>query len=215
MKTNDILNAASRGMHRIGFKIKKASPEIMIVAGVAGIVTSAVMACKATTKAGTIKDELKEGMDQINEVANNPKVQNYTEEDKRKDTVIVYTQAAMKYIKLYGPSVLLGAASIACIIGSHNILRRETLRWQQLMRLSIRASRNIVVVLSKDLAMSLIVSFAIMSKLKSLKRRLRTIRAKRKSQRLPLRLQTRIRTASMLVSLTMDAMVGLRMLNII
>lgn len=125
MKANDILNAASRGMHRIGFKIKKASPEIMIVAGVAGIVTSAVMACKATTKAGTIKDELKEGMDQINEVANNPKVQNYTEEDKRKDTVIVYTQAAMKYIKLYGPSVLLGAASIACIIGSHNILKKR------------------------------------------------------------------------------------------
>lgn len=125
MKANDILNAASRGMHRIGFKIKKASPEILVVAGVAGIVTSAVMACKATTKAGTIKDELKEGMDQINEVANNPKVQNYTEEDKRKDTVIVYTQAAMKYIKLYGPSVLLGAASIVCIIGSHNILKKR------------------------------------------------------------------------------------------
>lgn len=125
MKANDILNAASRGMHRIGFKIKKASPEILVAAGVAGIVTSAVMACKATTKAGTIKDELKEGMDQINEVANNPKVQNYTEEDKRKDTVIVYTQAAMKYIKLYGPSVLLGAASIVCIIGSHNILKKR------------------------------------------------------------------------------------------
>lgn len=125
MKANDILNTASRGMHRIGFKIKKASPEILVVAGVAGIVTSAVMACKATTKAGTIKDELKEGMDQINEVANNPKVQNYTEEDKRKDTVIVYTQAVMKYIKLYGPSVLLGVASIACIVCSHNILKKR------------------------------------------------------------------------------------------
>lgn len=125
MKANDILNAASRGMHRIGFKIKKASPEILVVAGVAGIVTSAVMACKATTKAGAIKDELREGMGQINEVANNPKVQNYTEEDKRKDTVIVYTQAAMKYIKLYGPSVLLGAASIACIVCSHNILKKR------------------------------------------------------------------------------------------
>lgn len=125
MKANDILNAASRGMHRIGFKIKKVSPEILVVAGVAGIVTSAVMACKATTKAGAIKDELREGMGQINEVANNPKVQNYTEEDKRKDTVIVYTQAAMKYIKLYGPSVLLGAASIACVVCSHNILKKR------------------------------------------------------------------------------------------
>lgn len=125
MKKTEIMNKVTRTAHRVGFRVKKASPEILVVAGVAGIVTSAVMACKATTKAGAIKEDLKSGMAQINEVANNPKVENYTEEDKRKDTVIVYTQAAVKYIKLYGPSVLLGAASIACIVGSHNILKKR------------------------------------------------------------------------------------------
>lgn len=125
MKKTEIMNKVTRTANRVGFQVKKASPEILVVAGVAGIVTSAVMACKATTKAGAIKEDLMNGMAQINEVANNPKVENYTEEDKRKDTVIVYTQAAVKYIKLYGPSVLLGAASIACIVGSHNILKKR------------------------------------------------------------------------------------------
>lgn len=125
MKKTEIVNKITRTAHKVGFQVKKASPEILVVAGVAGIVTSAVMACKATTKAGAINEDLKNGMAQINEVANNPKVDNYTEEDKRKDTVIVYTQAAVKYIKLYAPSVLLGAASIACIVGSHNILKKR------------------------------------------------------------------------------------------
>lgn len=125
MKKTEIMNKITRTAHRVGFQVKKASPEILVAAGVAGIVTSAVMACKATTKAGAIKDELKTGMDQINEVANDPKIKNYSEEDKKKDTVIVYTQAAVKYIKLYGPSVLLGAASIACIVSSHNILKKR------------------------------------------------------------------------------------------
>lgn len=125
MKKTEIVNSITRTAHKVGFQIKKASPEILVVAGVAGVVTSAVMACKATTKAGAIKEDLKNGMDQINEVANNPKVTNYSEEDKRKDTAIVYTQAVVKYIKLYGPSVLLGAASIACIVSSHNILKKR------------------------------------------------------------------------------------------
>lgn len=125
MKKTEIVNSITRTAHKVGFQIKKASPEILVVAGVAGVVTSAVMACKATTKAGAIKEDLKNGMDQIHEVANNPKVTNYSEEDKRKDTAIVYTQTAVKYIKLYGPSVLLGAASIACIVSSHNILKKR------------------------------------------------------------------------------------------
>jgi hypothetical protein len=39
----------TRAFHSAGFKIRKHSPEILIVAGVVGVVTSAVMACKATT----------------------------------------------------------------------------------------------------------------------------------------------------------------------
>ena len=63
-------------------------------------------------------------MDDIHFVAET-KPEKYSEEDFQKDTVIVYTQTAVKLAKLYGPSVVIGAASIACIIGSHNILTKR------------------------------------------------------------------------------------------
>lgn len=126
VKVNDILSAASRTMHRVGFKIKKASPEILVVAGIAGVVTSTVMACKATTKAGEILDAHNDDMDKIHQASEMENV-DYTTEDAKKDTVIVYTQTAVKFIKLYGPSVLLGIASIACIVSSHNILRKRNI----------------------------------------------------------------------------------------
>lgn len=124
MKVKEIMNSASRSAHKVGFKLKKASPEILVVAGIAGVVASTVMACKATTKAGDIVAAHNEDMDKMRR-ASELKPADYTAEDVKKDTVIVYTQTAVKFIKLYGPSVILGAASIACIVGGHNILRKR------------------------------------------------------------------------------------------
>lgn len=123
-KFNDILTSVNRTAHKVGLKIKKHSPEILVVVGVAGVITSAVMACKATTKATNVIEEHKKEMDDIHFVSET-KPEKYSEEDLQKDTVIVYTQTAVKLAKLYGPSVAIGAASIACIIGSHNILTKR------------------------------------------------------------------------------------------
>lgn len=124
MKFNELMTNVSRTFGKLTLKGKKYAPEIMVVAGVVGVVTSAVMACKATTKAGSIADETKKQMDQIHEVATTVP-EKYSEEDMKKDTVIVYTQTAVKYAKLYGPAVVLGVASIACILGSHRILSKR------------------------------------------------------------------------------------------
>ena len=124
MKATEIMNVAKRSLYKTGFKIKKHSPEILVVAGVAGVVTSTVMACKATTKAGDILEEHNDQMEKINTVVEMPEV-DYTEEDRKKDTVIVYTQTAIKFAKLYGPSIALGALSIGCIVYSNNILRKR------------------------------------------------------------------------------------------
>ena len=49
MKKAEIMNTLTRKFYRVGFKFKKHSPEILVGAGVVGVVASAVMACKATT----------------------------------------------------------------------------------------------------------------------------------------------------------------------
>ena len=123
-KFNDILTTVNRTAHKIGLKVKKHSPEILVVVGVVGVVTSTVMACKATTKASDVIEEHKKEMDDIHLVAET-KPEKYSEEDFQKDAVIVYTQTAVKLAKLYAPAVAIGVASIACIIGSHNILTKR------------------------------------------------------------------------------------------
>ena len=126
MKANELMNNVTRTVNRVGFKFKKHSPEVLIVAGTIGVVASAVMACKATTKAGKIKEEMNEEMDKIHEVAEAHR-EDYTEEDLKKDTTIVYTQTAVKYVKLYAPSVALGVVSLTCILASNSILRKRNI----------------------------------------------------------------------------------------
>lgn len=124
MDIKGLMNGTTRAINKVGFQIKKHSPEILVVAGVVGTVTSAVMACKATTKAGDILEEHHEQMESINKVVAMNR-DDYTEEDHKKDTLIVYTQTAVKFVKLYGPSIILGTLSLACIVESHNILRKR------------------------------------------------------------------------------------------
>ena len=124
MKVTDVISGAKRSLIKAGFKVKKHSPEILVVVGVAGVVTSTVMACKATTKAGDILEEHKNQMNAIDQVVKMDR-DDYTEEDHKKDTTIVYTQTAIKFVKLYSPSIMIGVLSLGCIIYSHNILTKR------------------------------------------------------------------------------------------
>lgn len=125
MKT-DILNKATRVLGKAGLQIKKHSPEILIAAGTVGVVASAVMACKATTKLSTVLEESKENIDTIHAyVEDNGYSEQYNEEDKKKDLTITYVQTGVKLAKLYAPSVALGVLSLTAIISSHNILNRR------------------------------------------------------------------------------------------
>ena len=127
MKVKEIINSVSYNAHRIGFKIKKASPEIMVVAGVVGVVTSTVMACKATTKVNDILEETRKQVDDVHNVLDSDVVSadEYTNDDAKKDLAIIYTQTGVKLIKLYAPSVLIGALSITGILASHKILKKR------------------------------------------------------------------------------------------
>lgn len=122
----DILNNLTRKINKVGFKIKKHSPEILIVTGVVGTVASAVMACRATTKLSEVIEEQKEQIYQIHDyVETHGYSEKYSEEDSKKDLVIVYTQTAVKLVKLYAPSVILGTLSIGAMLTSNNILRKR------------------------------------------------------------------------------------------
>lgn len=53
----EIMKSVNGVASKAVMKLKKHSPEILVVAGIAGTVVSAVLACKATTKVAEILDE--------------------------------------------------------------------------------------------------------------------------------------------------------------
>jgi hypothetical protein len=128
------VSAITRNFHRVGFQFKKYSPEILVISGVIGTVASTVLACKATTKVGDVIDEVKEELNPVK--AAGEKIKDgqelklkdggvYDVGCYRKDLTIVYTHAAVKFAKLYGPAIAIGALSITSILAGNNILRKR------------------------------------------------------------------------------------------
>lgn len=123
----EIMKSVNGVASKTVMKLKKHSPEILVVAGIAGTVVSAVLACKATTKVAEILDETKGTLNTIHEGMETGAIngQEYTTEDGKKDTVVVYAQTGMKLAKLYAPAIILGTLSITSILASNNILRKR------------------------------------------------------------------------------------------
>ena len=126
MKKAEIMNNVTRAFNRAGLKLKKYSPEIFVGVGIVGVVASAVMACKATTKIDDVLAEQKENIEKTkNYVEEHGYSEKYTEEDHKKDLTIFYSRSAVDLVKLYAPSVILGTVSIAMIVNGHRILRKR------------------------------------------------------------------------------------------
>ena len=132
MSKNELMNSVSRSFHKVGFQLKKHSPEILVVTGVVGTVVSAVMACKATTKLEEVMKKTKDDLEAVKEMATyveeNPEsemAEKYTVEDAKKDTLIVCAKGGVELLKLYGPALAVGTLSITAILAGHNITRKR------------------------------------------------------------------------------------------
>lgn len=127
MSNIELKSKVSRGFGKFKLTMQKHAPEILVVSGVVGVVASAVVACKATTKASKIIDETKKDVATINYCAEHPEElsEPYTKEDRKKDLTIVYTRTGLKLAKTYGPALIMGGLSIAGILAGSNILRKR------------------------------------------------------------------------------------------
>ena len=132
MKFN-ITDKATQVFNTTKFQLKKYSPEILIVAGVVGTVTSTVMACKATTKVQAVLNDTNNQLEVVHTCSEQGYVLNpntnekvdYTDEDTKKDTTIIYAKTGLKLVKLYAPAVTLGAMSLGAMVTSNQILRKR------------------------------------------------------------------------------------------
>jgi Family of unknown function (DUF6353) len=98
--------------------LRKHSPSLFFVGGVIGMVGTTVLACRATLKL----DEALEADKEKAEAVKTYQSDNYSEEDRKQDTAILYVRQVLTVAKLYAPAILLGSASIGMLAQSHNIL---------------------------------------------------------------------------------------------
>ena len=116
----------STKLGKVGLIIKKREPEILVIAGAVGAVTSTVLACKATLKVTEVLAEHKETINIIHDTAAREDMkEKYTAETEKRDVRIVYTQTALKIAKEYAPAIILGGLSLGCMFASNNMLRKR------------------------------------------------------------------------------------------
>jgi hypothetical protein len=119
-----VRNAVTSRVGRQLLVVQKHSPTIMFGAGVVGVVTAAVLASRATLKLEETLDDIQRDLDNA-KALNNKSPELYSNDDFQRDKIIMTTKTAIKVVKLYGPAILVGAASIAALTGSHVTLNRR------------------------------------------------------------------------------------------
>lgn len=132
MKTNELISTTggklSKMVGKTSFVLKKNSPEILMGVGIVGIVATVVTACKATLQADEVLEHHAEKMKKIKDAEQFQDEEcPYPAEVKAKETLVVYTQTAFEFAKLYTPTIAMGSLSIACILVSNKIIKRRYL----------------------------------------------------------------------------------------
>lgn len=122
---------------------RKSAPTVLFATGVTGMVGSTVLACRSTLKLQDTLERTHESLKKASELRKEAPIAAekiskhfeatgelrddlmYKDWDQRRDVAVIYLRGIFDVAKLYAPSVLLGAASIACLTKSQSILNQR------------------------------------------------------------------------------------------
>ncbi len=104
---------------RTALVLQKNSPSILFGVGVVGVVATAVLASKATLEVEGVLEEHDTNLERIVKAKT---LKEYSEEAAQRDKILVFAKTTSSLVKLYGPTVISGIITIACLTKSHNIL---------------------------------------------------------------------------------------------
>ena len=100
----------------------KNKPEIMLAAGLIGVIGATVLACRATLKAKDVVEEHNERLEEIQENLNEEEKKELPVEAK-KDIRKVYLKTSLKLAKTYAPAIAVETAAFALLIKSYSVQR--------------------------------------------------------------------------------------------
>lgn len=124
MDLTQITNAGSRLFGRSGLAVRKVSPELMVGAGIVGLVAAGVLVARATMKAGPRLQETREALESV-DVLSRTDITYIEHGDRAKDLRHIYTTTTLDMVKLYAPAVSLAGLGVVCVLGGHHILKQR------------------------------------------------------------------------------------------
>lgn len=138
MNVESIKNALVQKTGRTSLYLQKHSPEILLGAGLVGMVATVYLAAKATRNLDQILREKNYKMDQIKDLT----PEDATEEEIVKAKVVTYVETGVKLSKLYGPAVGVGVLSVAAILASHGIMVKRQVALVGAYNLAVEAYKQ-------------------------------------------------------------------------
>lgn len=119
-----LLNNIARGASKAKFKVVKNSPEILMIVGTVSVIGGTVLACRQTLKCEEILDDHKARLERKEEVIEEYG-EEYTEADRRKDTVNIYLTTCGRFVRKFAiPSVMI-IGGIGCMFLAKNITNKR------------------------------------------------------------------------------------------
>lgn len=120
-----IQKVAIKTFHQGWLLTKKFSPQILTGVGVVGVLTSGVLASKATLKLEPIVEEIKANVDVAKELKHTKTADEYSSTQYKKDVTTSYVRGALEVVKLYGPALSTATLSIVCLISAQGIMHKR------------------------------------------------------------------------------------------
>ena len=101
--------------------LKKHSPEILVFTGIGGMIGGAVMACRATRRLDPVLEKHRQDAEAVHKKYERAR----DERAEKRELTKVYMKTGVEFVKLYGPSVAVGALSVTGILAGNDILRKR------------------------------------------------------------------------------------------
>lgn len=127
MNKMQIFNGLSRKFYKLGFSLKKHSPEILVGVSIVSGIAGTIAACKATTKLDTVIEPAKNDLELIRKRQIDAKVDEdtATEKECNKALTVRYIRTGYELAKLYAPAVGFGAISVVSVLSATNIMNKR------------------------------------------------------------------------------------------
>lgn len=121
-----IPNVLTRSVGRQILVAQKNSPRVLFVAGIVGVVGSAVLASRATLKLEKTLDGVTNHIESVKALRTEDVPTNrYPEKQYYRDLCFVYAKGSYDIVRLYAPAIIVGGLSITALTTSHVQLSRR------------------------------------------------------------------------------------------